>query len=140
ARRRAATWRWCTSVSIPCQSSPRRCSSTRSLAWSGWVSWRARSSASRTHPVERADGGYTLSIPLPFVEKGDVDLLQVGDELVVTVGAHKRNIQLPRILLGLESAGARFEGDTLKIRFTQPGAGQNRPGSGRPEQAGGQRG
>jgi arsenite-transporting ATPase len=94
----------------------------------------------RTHSVERADGGYTLSIPLPFVEKGDVDLLQVGDELVVTVGAHKRNIQLPRILLGLESAGARFEGDTLKIRFTQPGAGQNRPGSGRPEQAGGQRG
>jgi arsenite-transporting ATPase len=73
----------------------------------------------RTHSVERANGGYALSIPLPFAAKGDVDLLQLGDELVVQVGAHKRNIQLPRILAGLSTAGARFEGDTLKIRFVR---------------------
>jgi hypothetical protein len=35
----------------------------------------------------------------------------------VQVGQHKRNLILPRILVGLETAGARFEGDELRIRF-----------------------
>jgi arsenite-transporting ATPase len=78
----------------------------------------------RTHTIERADGGYLLSIPLPFAEKGEVDLVQLGDELVVQVGQHKRNIQLPRILAGLASRGARLEGDVLKIRFVRENGSQ----------------
>ncbi len=73
----------------------------------------------RTHTVERTEDGYRLGIPLPFATKGEVKLLQVGDELIVQVGAHKRNIRLPRILVGLSTSGARLEGDTLQIRFTK---------------------
>jgi arsenite-transporting ATPase len=77
----------------------------------------------RTHQIERVDDGYVLSIPLPFVEKADVQLLHVGDELMITVGQHRRNVILPRTLVGLTTQGASFEGDTLKIRFG-PGNGR----------------
>jgi HSP20-like domain found in ArsA len=33
------------------------------------------------------------------------------------VGGHKRNVILPRALVGLNAGRATFEGDTLKIRF-----------------------
>lgn len=72
----------------------------------------------RTQTVEKVDGSYVLSLPLPFAERGEVDLVQSGDELLVRAGAHRRNLILPRLLVGLTPAGARFEGDTLRIRFT----------------------
>jgi arsenite-transporting ATPase len=71
----------------------------------------------RTQQIERTDDGYILAIPLPFVEKGDVQLLHVGDELLVQVGHFRRNVILPRTLVGLSTRGAAFGGDTLKIRF-----------------------
>lgn len=75
----------------------------------------------RTQSLEKADGGYLLRIPLPFTEKPDIDLLHLGDELSVHVGQHRRNLVLPRVLTGLRTAGARFEGDTLAIRFEPDG-------------------
>jgi arsenite/tail-anchored protein-transporting ATPase len=78
------------------------------------VHWRGR-----TQHVEKRDGGYVLRLPLPFTEKPDVSLTKVGDELVVQVGQHKRNLILPRILVGLETAGARFEGDELEVKFVR---------------------
>jgi len=71
----------------------------------------------RTQSLERTPEGYTLSLPLPFVEKGDVNLTHLGDELTVQIGQHRRSIILPRTLVGLNTRGASFEGDTLKIRF-----------------------
>jgi arsenite-transporting ATPase len=44
----------------------------------------------------------------------------VGDELVVQVGNFKRNIILPRALVGMESRGAKLEDDRLSIRFARP--------------------
>jgi arsenite-transporting ATPase len=78
------------------------------------VYWRGRS-----QHVEKRDGGYVLRLPLPFTEKHAVNLTKVGDELVVQVGQHKRNLILPRILVGLETAGARFEGDELEVNFVR---------------------
>jgi arsenite-transporting ATPase len=80
----------------------------------------------RSQGIERSNGGYVLSLPLPFVEKRDVSLLQAGDELVVQVGGHKRSVILPRALVGLNAGRATFEGDTLKIPF-ENGAKPNRP-------------
>jgi arsenite/tail-anchored protein-transporting ATPase len=71
----------------------------------------------RTQNIEKSNGGYVLSLPLPFVEKGDVNLLHAGDELLVQVGSHKRQLILPRVLVGLTTKGATFDGDILKIRF-----------------------
>ncbi len=73
----------------------------------------------RVQSTEQVDGEYLLKLRLPFTEKGDIQLLTSGDELVVHVGQQKRNVILPRALVGLATTGARFEGDTLTIRFAQ---------------------
>ncbi len=61
--------------------------------------------------------GYVLELALPFVKKGDVSLSQKGDELTVRVGDYKRNILLPRKLLGRDAVGARLDDGVLKIKF-----------------------
>ena len=71
----------------------------------------------RAQQIERVGDGYILSLPLPFVEKGEVNLLHAGDELMVQIGQARRNIILPRTLVGLTTRGASFDGDVLKIRF-----------------------
>jgi arsenite/tail-anchored protein-transporting ATPase len=60
---------------------------------------------------------FVLSLALPFVSKEEVELTRIGDELVVHVGKQKRNMILPRALVGAESAGAKMYGDRLEIRF-----------------------
>jgi len=58
-----------------------------------------------------------LSVPLPFVEKQELQLTRSGDELIVHIGNRKRNLILPRVLVGLDVQGARFDEDTLVITF-----------------------
>lgn len=72
-------------------------------------------------PIEitKDEDGYTLSLSLPFVEKEDLDIMKKGDELTVRAGRHKRNILLPRALAALSPRGARFEGDQLRVGFTE---------------------
>jgi arsenite/tail-anchored protein-transporting ATPase len=70
--------------------------------------------------IRQEDGGYVLTLMLPFSRKEDIQLSQVGDELIVHVGNQKRNIILPRALAGLASEGAKLEGDRLTIRFVRP--------------------
>ncbi len=67
--------------------------------------------------VQKADGGYLLSLPLPFLEKGDISLTRSGDELIVHIGNRKRNIILPRALLSLEVSSAKYDKDKLVITF-----------------------
>jgi arsenite-transporting ATPase len=76
----------------------------------------------QAHEISREDGRYTLTVNLPFAIKKDVSLSQIGDELLIQVGKYKRNLILPRALLGLDSEGARLDGDRLIIRFAQPEA------------------
>lgn len=71
----------------------------------------------QAHHIEKGDGHFLLTIHLPFSTKGDVSLLRTGDEMVVQVGRHRRNIILPRALASAETSEARMEGDTLRIRF-----------------------
>jgi len=73
----------------------------------------------RTHSIDKDEegSGYTLSVPLPFVDKDDMDLYRSRDELTLRVGPYRRNIVLPYALWDLEIADARFEDSTLCIRF-----------------------
>ncbi|MEK7849054.1 MAG: TRC40/GET3/ArsA family transport-energizing ATPase, partial [Chloroflexota bacterium] len=73
--------------------------------------------------VERRDGHFYLTIALPFTSKESIDIMQNGDELVVQVGSYRRNIILPRTLVGLGVAEARFQGDRLLIKFRGKGDG-----------------
>ena len=63
------------------------------------------------------NGTYTVSVDLPFTEKTGIDLSRHGDELVIDLGSYRRTLVLPRILVDVPTAGATFEGGTLKIRF-----------------------
>ncbi|WP_178022095.1 ArsA family ATPase [uncultured Paenibacillus sp.] len=71
----------------------------------------------RTQQVVKEDNVYTLSIYMPFAEKQELALNQKGEELIIRAGNVKRSITLPRTLLNLSIQGAKFEADTLKIRF-----------------------
>lgn len=71
----------------------------------------------RTHSIISDNGSYILSLALPFVAREDVSLSQVGDELLVQVGSYRRNLVLPRSLIGLDATQARMEGQSLQIRF-----------------------
>jgi len=71
-----------------------------------------------THKIEpMPDGGYQLSVPLPFAEKSDLDLYRSADELTLRVGPYRRNIVLPYALWNLEIGDAKFEDKALHIRF-----------------------
>lgn len=72
------------------------------------------------HITPGEGGGYTLSLPLPFVSKEDIELYRDKDELTIRVGNQRRNFVLPRALWELEAAEARFSGDMLKISFIKP--------------------
>jgi len=70
--------------------------------------------------VEKNEHGYTLTIPLPFVSKEEVQLIRsTFDELVIHIGNHKRNLLLPRVLVSLEVVEAKHQGDELVIRFEE---------------------
>ena len=71
------------------------------------------------HRIEKDEqsGLYSLVVPLPFVDRDDMDLYRSRDELTLRVGPYRRNIVLPYALWDLEIADARFEKSTLRIRF-----------------------
>jgi arsenite-transporting ATPase len=72
--------------------------------------------------VEKKGAEYTLTIPLPFVSKEEVQLTRSSfDELVIHIGNHKRNLLLPHALSGLEVVGAKHQGDKLVVRFEGKG-------------------
>ncbi len=75
----------------------------------------------KTHSIEKDEqgGNYSLRVPLPFVDKNDMDLYRSRDELTLRVGPYRRNIVLPYALWDLEIADAKFEESTLCIRFSK---------------------
>jgi arsenite-transporting ATPase len=76
--------------------------------------------------VRKRGPWYVLSMRLPFVERGDIDVHRKGDELYVRVGTYKRNIVLPHALQRLEVKQARFAEEGLEVRFAERSSGQAR--------------
>lgn len=66
------------------------------------------------------DGGAVVHLSLPFVTRAEVDLARNGDELVMTVGSHRRLLTLPPGLARLRVAGARVDDGELRVRFAEP--------------------
>jgi arsenite-transporting ATPase len=63
------------------------------------------------------NGTATLRLPLPFAEKGDIDLKKIGLEVVVRVGGQKRTILLPPSLAAYRPRSAQFEDGALSVTF-----------------------
>lgn len=71
----------------------------------------------RPYTVKRDGSGWLLELELPFTSREEVRLTRYGDELVVQVGAWRRNIILPRVLLDARTVGGGFSDHTLRIEF-----------------------
>jgi len=78
----------------------------------------------KVQDLQKEDGGYTLTLSLPLIEKGDISLAQNEDELLLRVGNFKRNIFLPHILLNQVATEAKFEDNRLRIKFKQKEGGK----------------
>jgi arsenite-transporting ATPase len=55
---------------------------------------------------------------LPLVEKESVELSKKGAELLIRIGGYKRNVLLPDSMVRFRAAGARIEGDKLRVRLS----------------------
>jgi len=69
------------------------------------------------HDIVKSDGGYEVVLNLPLVDKKSVDLSKKGTELLIRVGGYKRNVLLPDSMVSLRAAGAKVEGDKLRVRL-----------------------
>jgi arsenite-transporting ATPase len=63
------------------------------------------------------NGSATLRVPLPFAERGEIELKKIGLEVIVKVGGQKRTIILPPAMSAYATSGARFEDGALRIFF-----------------------
>ncbi|HEX5192567.1 MAG TPA: TRC40/GET3/ArsA family transport-energizing ATPase [Solirubrobacteraceae bacterium] len=63
------------------------------------------------------DDGARLRLALPFVDKGDIALKQIGLELVVSVDGQRRTIMLPPAMATMRPGAATFTDGSLEIRF-----------------------
>jgi arsenite-transporting ATPase len=68
--------------------------------------------------VEReGNARFTLVLSLPLADKRDLQLSRRGDELVVTVGAHRRVLSLPSVLRRCSVEDAELVDGTLRVAF-----------------------
>jgi arsenite-transporting ATPase len=68
--------------------------------------------------VERvASDEFVLVVALPHADKREVDLVRKGDELVLTVGSHRRALALPSVLRRCVVDGAALRDGSLRVRF-----------------------
>jgi arsenite-transporting ATPase len=67
--------------------------------------------------VERSGDEFVLSLALPLADKRAVDLARKGDELVITVGSHRRVLALPSALRRCNVVGAALRDGRLRVRF-----------------------
>ena len=66
---------------------------------------------------EGPDGATTLRIRVPFAERSQVSLKQVGSELIVAAGREKRTLILPPALARRRSNGAKLRDGALEVTF-----------------------
>jgi arsenite/tail-anchored protein-transporting ATPase len=64
---------------------------------------------------------YVLSMRLPFIDRGTLDVFRKADELFVRIGSYKRNLILPQTLQRLDVKEAGFVEDRLEVRFSKEG-------------------
>lgn len=71
----------------------------------------------KPYSLIKANGKYQLRVKVPFIEKKDVELNKISDELIVRVGSFKRHILLPRQVAASKSVRAKLDGEYLSVHF-----------------------
>jgi arsenite/tail-anchored protein-transporting ATPase len=80
--------------------------------------------------VRKRGASYVLSLRLPFVERGELEVFRRADELYIRVGSYKRNLILPQTLQRLDVKEANFDDGRLDVRFAHPEGVASRVGAG----------
>jgi arsenite-transporting ATPase len=65
----------------------------------------------------KTDESYYFKIKMPFIDKKELNLLQKGDELSISIKNERRNFILPRKLHSKEISKANYNDGTLIIQF-----------------------
>ena len=86
--------------------------------WSN-VDPSARLVDGRPMSVEVEGDSLVLSLDLPLVDRGAVDVARTGDEVIVTLGPHRRCIALPDSMRRREVGTARMDAGRLRISFVE---------------------
>jgi arsenite/tail-anchored protein-transporting ATPase len=73
--------------------------------------------------IRKRGTSYVLSLRLPFVERGELEVFRKADELYIRVGSYKRNLILPQTLQRLDVKEASFEDGRLDVRFARESTG-----------------
>ena len=68
--------------------------------------------------IYKEDDADILSIRMPFVNKEELNLLQNGDEISISIKNEKRVLSLPKKLLGKDIIGAKYDNGRLNIKFS----------------------
>ena len=71
----------------------------------------------KPYNLTKQNGEYRLMMNLPFLEKKDIEISKLSDELIVRVTGFKRHILLPRHVAATKSVKATFENRQLCIHF-----------------------
>jgi arsenite-transporting ATPase len=66
----------------------------------------------------RDETGYFVQIPLPNASGDDLDVVVVDEELIVTAGACRRFLRLPRRMAGCRVLNAKLEAQRLTVHFS----------------------
>ena len=75
----------------------------------------------RNEAAPPGEARYVLSLALPLADKRDMDLRRKGEELVLTVAGHRRQLALPSALQRCAVTGAQLVDDRLEITFARTG-------------------
>jgi arsenite/tail-anchored protein-transporting ATPase len=67
--------------------------------------------------IRAVEDEYVLSLALPLADRRDVDLVRKGDEIVLTVGGHRRVLALPSALSRCEISRAEMQQGRLDLWF-----------------------
>jgi arsenite-transporting ATPase len=83
--------------------------------------------AQRPYEFLQENGAHVIKVHLPFVQRSEIDLSKVGDELIIRLGNFKRNLILPRTFIPLETRKAQLVGDVLTVYFGGNHEGEQNP-------------
>jgi len=72
-----------------------------------------------TQSLDSDENSASLRLQIPFVQKQDIGLKQVGLELVVSAGGSRRTIMLPPTLAAYKPVSATYEDGTLEVSFSR---------------------
>lgn len=71
----------------------------------------------RIFTIKKNEDKYIFSISMPFVNKDELNLLQNGDEITISIKNERRNFKLPTKLQSKEIESAKYDDGKLNIYF-----------------------